>query len=396
MAKKLKGVVNIAIVGTGHRVLDELLPHLYKHEQKHQIDIVAFCDPEPDSIAYANSKFNSDGCIPNYTDYRKLYADKDKLGLHWVMIGSKNNVHAEQIIAAFECGLDVFSEKPIAISVEECRHIKAAAEKYHRYLMIGYVLRHAPFYIKIKELLLHVGKITTIEANEYLTINHGEYIFSNWRRHEGVAGPMILEKDSHDIDIWWWLTGDQITTVASLGGNDAFIGKNNPLNKSAGSPGALDKASYEKHYCNFRGRYEDVNAFDSEKTIVDNQVVIAQGEMGTRYTFNFNAHSFIKQRRFFANGLLGSIEADLITGNIKLRTLGGEHDCDLVVDVKTDHGDGDRHIIGELVLLMLESVGPKRNAEVNNDTLSSINSAIVALTIDKAMKSGALETVAYL
>jgi len=392
--------VNIAVVGTGHRVLDELLPLLYKHPEKDRIQVVAFCDPVQEALEYANKKYNIANSIANYSDYRQLYADKDKLSLHWVVIGSKNNLHAEQIIAAFECGLDVFSEKPIAITLEECSQIQAAAKKTHRYLMIGYVLRHAPFYVKIKELLQHVGTVTAIEANEYLSINHGEYIFSNWRRHVDIAGPMILEKDSHDIDIWWWLTGDQIKTVASLGGNNAFVTANNPVKRQKLVSCHLDEDQYKQEYCNFRGHYENVNAFDSEKSIIDNQVVIAEGSSGIRYTFNFNAHSFIKQRRLFINGLLGTIEADLITGKIKMRTLKGQHDCDLVIDASNcsnpDHGNGDFHIIRQLVSKMLESIGPGRNADLNDDTVSSINSAIVALTIDKAMKSRTFGEVVHI
>merc|ERR1719464_263848 len=102
MSKKKKGTVNVALVGTGHRVLDELLPHLYKHEQKSQIEVVAFCDPVPDALAYANKLYNTEGAMAIYSDHSTLYADKEKLSLHWVIIGSKNNVHAEQIIAAFE------------------------------------------------------------------------------------------------------------------------------------------------------------------------------------------------------------------------------------------------------------------------------------------------------
>ena len=50
--------------------------------------------------------------------------------------------------------------------------------------------------------------------------------------------------------------------------------------------------------------------------------------------------------------------------------------------------DGDSNIVSALVFKMLESVdGSRRNAELNDDTGTSINSAVVALTIDKSMKT---------
>ena len=113
-------------------------------------------------------------------------------------------------------------------------------------------------------------------------------------------------------------------------------------------------------------------------TIVDNQVVIVQGSLNNRYTFNFNAHSFIPQRRILINGLMGAIEGDLISGQIKLLTMSGVNDVDVnmrgVVKDTDIRADGDSNLVSALLFKMLESVdGSRRNAALNDDTGTSIN-----------------------
>jgi len=58
-----------------------------------------------------------------------------------VYIALPNSMHAEYAIRAARAGVRVLCEKPMAVTVEECRQMIAAARKAHVKLMVAYRLR---------------------------------------------------------------------------------------------------------------------------------------------------------------------------------------------------------------------------------------------------------------
>ncbi len=52
-------------------------------------------------------------------------------------------------IAAMEAGADVFVEKPLATTVADAERVVAAARKHGRKLVIGYILRHHPSWVRL-------------------------------------------------------------------------------------------------------------------------------------------------------------------------------------------------------------------------------------------------------
>jgi predicted dehydrogenase len=61
-----------------------------------------------------------------------------------VVIAAPAELHAELSIRAFEAGKHVYVEKPIAMSMDEGRAMKAASEKAGKILMVGHLLRYHP------------------------------------------------------------------------------------------------------------------------------------------------------------------------------------------------------------------------------------------------------------
>jgi hypothetical protein len=59
-------------------------------------------------------------------------------GVDWVLIGSKNYLHKEHCVAAFRAKKHVFCEKPLAITLDDCKEIMDA----HR--LFGFVVYFAP------------------------------------------------------------------------------------------------------------------------------------------------------------------------------------------------------------------------------------------------------------
>ena len=111
-------------------------------------------------------------------------------GVEWAMVFSPNCFHAEQIIASFEAGKHVFTEKPLATSIGDCVRIFEAHRRSGRHFATGFVLRYSPIYRKVKALLDAgtIGRILSIDANENIRPEHGAYIMRNWRRRRELSG----------------------------------------------------------------------------------------------------------------------------------------------------------------------------------------------------------------
>ena len=68
-----------------------------------------------------------------------------------VSINTYSDSHADYAVAAMEAGADVFVEKPLATTVADAERVVAAARKHGRKLVIGYILRHHPSWVRLIE-----------------------------------------------------------------------------------------------------------------------------------------------------------------------------------------------------------------------------------------------------
>ena len=98
-----------------------------------------------------------------YASYEELLADP---AIEAVSVCAANHAHAEISIAALKAGKHVLCEKPMAISLEECEAMVAAAKETGKYLMIGQNQRLAKAHSKAKELIEQgaIGKVLTFRT----------------------------------------------------------------------------------------------------------------------------------------------------------------------------------------------------------------------------------------
>src|SRR5262245_51686696 len=102
------------------------------------VNLVAVCDVDKnviDSRLKDLPKWNVDASkVKIYDDYRKLLEQKD---IDAVIIGTPDHWHALIMIEACQQGKDVYVEKPVGNSIEECRRMVAAQKKYNRVVQAG-------------------------------------------------------------------------------------------------------------------------------------------------------------------------------------------------------------------------------------------------------------------
>src|SRR5690554_4985794 len=87
--------------------------------------LVALCDKREDILKNAMKRTNlsEKDC---YTDYRDLLKRED---VDVVVVATPDQLHPEHTIAALEAGKHVLCEKPMALTVEECKEMIAASER---------------------------------------------------------------------------------------------------------------------------------------------------------------------------------------------------------------------------------------------------------------------------
>jgi predicted dehydrogenase len=101
--------------------------------------------------------------------------------------------------------------------------------------MICHVLRYAPFYVKVKDILMKktLGEIQSVYCSENVWIPHilASYIRGKWNSEKACGSGMLMAKCCHDIDLIVWLVNDQPAAVSSFGARSVF----NAARKPAGA-----------------------------------------------------------------------------------------------------------------------------------------------------------------
>lgn len=298
------------------------------------------------------------------------------------MVFSPNCFHKEHILAAFRAGKHVFTEKPLATDIDDCKEIFDAYRASGLRFATGFVLRYAPVYRKVKQMLDNgfVGKILSIDANENIIPEHGSYIMRNWRRDSKVSGPHILEKCCHDLDLLNWFTGSLPSRAASFGGRDFFNPENESFNERFKGFGPKGGSPFDSPWGG--DPHMTPSPFTSDKDLIDNQVVILEYRNRIRATFMATLSNAIPERRMFFSGTEGTIIVELYSGTILCRRIDEEGVRKLAPAAADPHGGGDVVIMKSLLETMFEGKAPACSGD------EGLESSVVALAIDAAMKSG--------
>lgn len=330
------------------------------------------------------SAFDPDRTLLDET-LRKIWGSSDALaassaeeaihapGVDWVMVFSPNSCHRDHILAAFAAGKDVFAEKPLATTIDACKEISEAQRRSGRVFATGFVLRYAPIYRRAKELLDSgmFGRLLLIEGNENIAPDHGGYIMCNWRRLTKFAGPHILEKCCHDLDLINWFCGSLPSRVASFGGRDFFKPENNRLMEKYG----------EKTFKSWWDPHAQATPFTDDTDLMDNQVSIAEFRNRIRVTFTATMSNAIPERRLSFACAEGTMKLNLYSNIIRYRRLGDEGVTELNFS-GDGHGGGDSYIMKELYETMSRGVPPKYSGA------EGLRSAVFALALDQAARNG--------
>lgn len=129
---------------------------------------VALCDVDENVIKRRVAELEKINMpVKTYSDYRQLLENKD---VHIVIIGTPDHWHCLQMVDACAAGKYVYVEKPIGNSVEECRIMEAAQQRYNSIVQVGQWQRSAPHF---QDAIRYVhsgqlGNIRTVKSWAYM------------------------------------------------------------------------------------------------------------------------------------------------------------------------------------------------------------------------------------
>ena len=148
---------------------------------------------------------------PLYEDFDKALAETKP---NAVSINSWPNSHAEYAIKAMNAGAHVFMEMPIATNIEDAERVVATARAKKRKLVLGYILRVHPSWMKFIELGQTLGKPLVMRLN--LNQQSGGPTY-DWHKNLIDSLIPIVDCGVHYVDVMCQLTGAKPVRVHGIG-----------------------------------------------------------------------------------------------------------------------------------------------------------------------------------
>jgi predicted dehydrogenase len=214
-AQSPNDTVRVAFIGVGNRG-SFLLKNMLKVPG---IKVVAICDIDPVRLKAGIDAATAAGHSPqSYTEFRKLLDRKD---IDAVVIATPVDLHKEMAVAALEVGKNVYSEKPMALTPEDCRIVTNAAASAKGIYQAGFQLRHDPARAASMKFIQSggIGKVLFLQGYRHTNDLPRE---TAWYFDRTRSGDNIVEQACHIIDLMVWAAGNHPLRAFGSGGINLF------------------------------------------------------------------------------------------------------------------------------------------------------------------------------
>ncbi len=131
-----------------------------------------------------------------------------------VSINTLPDTHGQFAIKAMEHGAHVFVEKPLAESVELAAEVVKTARRTGRKLVVGYILRVHPSWVKFIEIARQLGTPLVFRMNLNQQSNAETW---DWHKRLLDSFPPIVDCGVHYVDVMCQMTAAKPVSVHALG-----------------------------------------------------------------------------------------------------------------------------------------------------------------------------------
>ena len=395
----------------------------YAAEYPAQLDIVGVAEPIPiRQERYARKHGIPDG--NRYPTWERVF-ERPKFA-DAIIISTPDDLHYGPCMQALRMGYDVLLEKPISPSEQECRDILARTRETGRIVAVCHVLRYAPYFVKMRDLIQSgaIGEVVSIQHLEPIEAIHMAHSFvrGNWHNSQATA-PIILAKSSHDLDILRWMIGKESRSIHAFGDRSWFKSENAP---AGSTPRCMDGCAVEATcpYSALRIYHRDrqrLYVFDlpeneaewgaaileylrttnygrcvyrMENDQCDHYITNILFDGGVTASFSMEAFTPFGGRRTRVMGSMGYIEGDMRQMTIsdfrtKKQTVLESRALELEQYAGDGHGGGDWRLAANFV----EAVA-KQDASLLSSTIdASIESHLMAFAAEQSRQRGTVERI---
>lgn len=415
-----KGPVTLAVLGAGVRGTEAYGRYALDHPAHARVVAVAEPDDARRRRFAAEHDLQPERTFADWADLLAVGRLADAL-----IVATPDRLHTAPTLGALELDYDILVEKPIAPTEAELEQVARASAVSRGSITVAHVLRHAPFFARIRRLLDDgsVGRLIAISHHENIGYWHfaHSYVRGNWRRAD-TASPMLLAKACHDLDLLRWFAGAKCRRVSSVGGLNHFRAENAPsgapLRCTDGCPAADDCAFFAPRFYVERlagvtgwpvsaitedlspeGRLRALRegpygrcVYHCDNDVADHQALLLEFANGVTATLTVSAFTADNTRTVKLMGTRGEIRGRLDSGELELRTFHPARDEQLGVSAEAvgRHAGGDE----ALMAAFCASVKGRRDTEAGVSALTSLEESLeshrIAFAAERARHEGVL------
>ena len=197
--------ISVLVVGAGNMGRS----HALAYASIPEFEIAAICTRSPESRAKLMAELPKG--TPEVNDYKSAL---EELNPAAVCISTYPDTHYPFAKAALEAGCHVFTEKPLAESAEQCKELVSLAKSKNKALVVGYILRQHPSWIKFVEVAKTLGTPLVMRMN----LNQQSY-GKNWETHKSLLYSIspVVDCGVHYVDVMCQMTESKPVRVSGVG-----------------------------------------------------------------------------------------------------------------------------------------------------------------------------------
>ncbi len=194
-------MIKVLIAGLGNMGLAHALGH--------------HANPEVEIVGLVNrSKVDLPDALRAYPFYDNYAAALSATKPDLVVVATYSDSHADYAVAAMDAGAHVFVEKPLATTTADAERVVAKAVATGRKLVVGYILRHHPSWVRLIAEARALGGPYVFRLNLNQQSSGAE-----WDTHKALMQTTspIVDCGVHYVDVMCQITDAQPVRVHGMG-----------------------------------------------------------------------------------------------------------------------------------------------------------------------------------
>lgn len=272
--------------------------------------------------------------IPSYTDFNTMLKETQPTTM---VICTPDYTHPDLVDMGFAAGLDIVTEKPMAMNRDGINRILAAEKKYGKKVTVAFNYRFIPYPSAVRAVMMEkpVGEIKHVSAQYFLDYVHAREYFHRWHAQLRYSGGLLVHKATHHFDILNWFIDDKPEEVFAFGSRQKY-GEKGPfrgercstcahagecpevlketLEDADLNPGS-DGDIFKKLYFDAEhedGYFRDQCVFGNHVNIYDSMNVLVKYQNGAQMSYALNAFAPWQGYHYTFTGTKGTVDVQCI------------------------------------------------------------------------------------